>query len=139
MRSRFELEQAMTKKGVEVESQADVLKNLEELGFLNDRQFAEAWVRNRDKLSPRGPALLKRELQEKGITEQIIGEVLAERKLAAKENEEQLTDEELARQLVNSKEGMYKRLPSLTRKRRIAGLLQRRGFSYEVIHRILNS
>jgi regulatory protein len=50
-----------------------------ELGYLDDRAFAGAWVESRDRARPRGSAALRRELQHKGVPGQAIDEILSER------------------------------------------------------------
>jgi len=56
-----------------------VVGRLTELGYLDDRAFARAWVESRDRARPRGSLALRRELQQKGVPGQTIDEVLADR------------------------------------------------------------
>lgn len=135
LRSRFELDEAMRRKGVEPEDREKTLRELEEIGLVNDEHYALAWVHTRDALAPRGQALLRAELMQKGISKEIITKTLANRRDQVEET--QLSEEELARQLVESRSRSYQRLDPETQKRRMMALLQRRGFSYEVIRRIL--
>jgi regulatory protein len=138
MRSRHELDQAMERKGFEQEDRQQALEQLVEFRLIDDLLFAKAWVRNRDSFRPRGASVLRQELLQKGIGKDIISQVLSERKEAAEdENEEQLSEFDLARQLIKGKERLYAPLAPEVRKRRLMGLLQRRGFSYDVIRRIL--
>jgi SOS response regulatory protein OraA/RecX len=56
-----------------------VLARLVELGYLDDREFARAWVESRDRVRPRGQIALRAELGLKGISREIVESVLAER------------------------------------------------------------
>jgi regulatory protein len=136
LHSRHELVQALIRRKYAHDQREAILGRLEVEGYINDRRYAEAWLRTRDHLAPRGVSLLKRELEAKGIRESVINEVIAARHLE-QAVEESPSEEALARQLLDKKSGQYRHLDALTRKRRQYALLQRRGFSLEVIRRIL--
>ena len=123
----------MARKGVDEAEQRQVIKDLALLGLVDDRQYARSWVHTRDALAPRGAFVLSQELKRKGISQDIIKEALAERA----ENES-LDDEQIKR-LVKSRERLYAGFPEEVRKRRLLSFLQRRGFSYGSISRILNA
>jgi len=55
------------------------VKRLVELGYLDDRRYAAAWVASRDRSRPRGSAALRRELARKGIEPAVIAAALVER------------------------------------------------------------
>lgn len=137
LRSRRELEQALLRKGFEKEEISQALQQLEEQKFVDDKHFAEAWSRTRDVLSPRGKSRLRLELMEKGIPKEVINQVLLERQELAEEGE-QPSELELAKDAVARRERVYAHLAPEVRARRLMSFLQRRGFSYEVIRRILN-
>jgi len=61
---------------------AGALERLVELGYLDDRAFALAWVESRDRSRPRGALVLRRELSLKGVPRPLIDAVLAEREAA---------------------------------------------------------
>ena len=76
--SRWELFTKVTRKGF---SRSDInrsLDRLEELGYLNDRAFALEYSRYRLKQSPRGRKLLAVELMKRGISRELVEEVLSE-------------------------------------------------------------
>jgi regulatory protein len=138
LRSRHELETAMTRRGIEASAQQGALASLAELGLVDDLRLAKAWVHDRDRLAPRGAAVLRQELILKGISREVIDQVLADRKAeAADEEAEQPSELDLARRLAAGKERLYAGLSEEVRRRRLAGFLQRRGFSYDVVRRIL--
>ncbi|GEM_PF-1946677 len=73
---------------------------------------------------------LSRELEAKGVDEQLVGEVLAG---IYEEGEESA-----ARRAMVSKLATLGRLPDSSRPLRVARFLQRRGFSSEIIQRLLH-
>jgi len=129
----------MQRRDIPVEEQEAVLTQLKEARLIDDRLFARSWIRTRDLLAPRGDAVLRMELAQKGIAREDIDLVLSERKEAmAQEDEDQPTEEDLAREIIRRKERVMQSLAPEVRKRRQIALLQRRGFSYDVIRRILS-
>lgn len=54
-----------------------------ELGVLDDRAFARAWVESRDRARPRGEHALRHELALKGIDRETVEQVLMERRDAS--------------------------------------------------------
>jgi len=126
-RSEAELAQRLRQKGVAAEVARDVLARLRALGYLDDQAFAEAWVAQRQRLNPRGTAALRRELQAKGIAPEIIEAVVGtgEDDLAA------------ARSVARKHWPRLQRLERTVAERRLLGLLQRRGFSWPTIRRVM--
>jgi regulatory protein len=106
------------------------LKRLHETHLLDDRRYAEEFVRSRLATRPRAAIALLRELAQKGIARTIAQEVVA--RLAPKEE-----DLKLARELVARKNAQYAGLDEQTRRRRLTSLLARRGFSFETIGKVL--
>lgn len=133
IRSVHEVEAALAKHGTEPERIAAVIKQLVEARLLDDLEFARSWTRTRDRLTPRGEAVLRQELYQKGISKEISSQVLSERK----DDPEEHSEDDLARELVRRKERTYANLTPEVRLRRQMAMLQRRGFSYDVIKRIL--
>ena len=56
-----------------------VVERLVDIGYLDDRAFARAWVESRDRARPRGAVALRRELQRKGVPDEVITGILEER------------------------------------------------------------
>ena len=138
LRSKDELVQALLKKKFELEEINTAIAALEEINLVDDYKFSLAWVHTRDRLAPRGKAVLRLELMQKGIPNHLIEKVLWERdEQAADQEDEQPEEVELARSIMQGKERLYSNLGPEVRKRRLMALLQRRGFSYDVIRRIL--
>lgn len=121
-RSERELRQNLLRKGITGGLVEQVVARLKELSLLDDTAFAQFWVENRDRFSPRGALALRSELFGKGVERETIDEAIAKG-----------TDEESRARAVAEK-----RLPRLrsldyrTYYGRVVALLARRGFSYEV-------
>lgn len=140
LRSRYELDEAMKKHRVDEAEREDVLRQLTEHKLIDDRRFAKAWIEGRDLLAPRGEYMLRQELAQKGVAKELIDDTLQERREAMKDEAEDQPDEEtLVRELIKRRARLYANLPEEVRRRRLMGFLQRRGFSYDVVRRILDA
>ena len=134
LRSAWEIDQALLRRGVEEDERSATITKLTEVGLLDDERFALAWVHTRDRLAPRGEWLIKQELKRKGIDEATIHKAFEERF----EGGEEETEFKQAMRFVEKKLARYENLPRETRNRRLSSLLQRRGFSSDTVRRILN-
>jgi regulatory protein len=103
---------------------------LKEKKLLDDRTFAVGFVHARCRSHPRGRASLIQDLIGRGIPALIAQEVVSELIADADETE-------LARRLVESKLAQYRDLDPEVCKRRMAGLLARRGFRPQTIFTLL--
>lgn len=131
--STQEIEDNLRKKGFEEGEIGTVIFELKDKDLLNDRRFAKAWVHDRDLFSPRGEYLLRRELEEKGVSAADINFVLSQR-----EDENPDIEREMALRVLEVKAGRYQNVEDLKQKKRKSDLLLRRGFSFDLIRRILN-
>ncbi len=103
---------------------------LERLDYLNDRQFASAWVNSRISTKPVGLLKLRYGLKDKGIDNKIIEEVLSKLK-------ENYNEYEVACDLAKKRMKKLSKIDSLKAKRRIFNYLLRRGFSYELVCEVM--
>jgi len=126
MRSRQELASRLRRRGFSDETIRSVLTRLETAGLVDDVRFAETWLRGRMVLQPSGARKLRWELWQKGIARDVI-----ERTIASALSSE--GERELALRVARARRSRYRSLPQKTAVRRLAGALQRRGFSAEVI------
>ncbi len=119
-RSRAEIEAYLQKRAIP-EPQAEVIvERLERAGLVNDVAFAQFWVENRERFRPRGPRALRYELQNKGISNDIIEQVVA---LVDVSDSAYRSASKKARQLAH--------LDRQTFVRKIVEYLARRGFDHE--------
>lgn len=106
------------------------LDRLKAEGYLDDRRFALIWTRSRLRAKPMGPYRLSRELEVRGIEAPLVREVLED---AYGEGEEVM-----ARRAIAAKRSTLERVPAASRMAPMARFLQRRGFSADVIWRLLH-
>lgn len=136
LHSRHELEQALRKRHVEPEQIAELLKELEAAGLIDDTRFARAWVNDRDRFRPRGKYILQAELAKKGIDRELIKQTLTDRE---EREEEPVNEFEQAKALAEQVGHRYAHLDAQTRYRRLGSFLLRRGFTPDVVRRILEA
>lgn len=122
-RSVQEISLRLHAKGHSEVSVIDTVAKLKAWGYLNDIQFAENWIRNRLLNKPMGTIRLRAELQAKGVSGDIINTQLQEAFSVVSEYE-------VAYNLAASK---FKTPEDW---KRIAGLLERRGFSYDILNSV---
>lgn len=119
-RTRAELAKALQQRGIPDDCAEEVLTRFDEVGLIDDRAFAAAWVSSRH--SGRGLArgALAGELRARGITPAIVSAAV----------EELDTDTELAtaRRLVARRLPALRGVPADTRLRRLVGMLARKGY-----------
>lgn len=130
LRSRRELTDRLRRRGISADVLAAVVADLERHGQVDDHRFADAWVRTRVALQPSGRIRLRYELAHKGVAREVIDRTLGE---TLSEQDEGALAQEVARARLRR----YRGLPPDVIYRRLAGILQRRGFPTGVIARTL--
>ena len=130
-RSVFEIRKRLEKKGYKENTIDKLIKELFEYKYLNDEEFAEAYINDRIKFNPRGSFLIEKELREKGIAGKIIDEKI----------KELLPDEkeiETARKTAEKKlEFLNKDLEKNKIYQKVGSHLQAKGYSSYIIHEVL--
>nr|WP_108670532.1 recombination regulator RecX [Peribacillus acanthi] len=76
MRSEQEIRQHLLEKEVESPVIQEVIHKLAGQGYLNDLEFALAYVRTQINTTKKGPIVIKNELQEKGIKGEMLEQAL---------------------------------------------------------------
>jgi len=128
-RTRSELMKALLRKGIEEEIADRVLGRLDDVGLIDDKAFAEMWVRSRHEYQGMGRRALSVELRRRGVDNEIVAEAVA--------SVDSDAEDERARQLVR------KRLPSMgsadhtTKIRRLVGMLARKGYAQGLAYRVV--
>lgn len=122
-RSTEELRRALLRKGLPNAAVEAQLLHLQEQGYLDDSAFARSWVAMRQRsATPRGAAVLRAELRQKGIDPVIL-------RLATDTG-----DEASAAYRAGSKRAVaLKMLPHPEFRRRLFGFLARRGFEQDAV------
>ncbi len=126
-RSIKEIKDYLTRKNFMEKTIEPTMEKLIELKFLNDEEFAKMWIEERQRIKGKSKFALKLELLNKGLDKDLIEQLL---KIA--EN-----DFETAKALFEKKKYKLKGLSKLEFKKKMSGLLLRRGFSFEIINKLL--
>jgi regulatory protein len=122
-RSVFEIEQKLKSKKISDGEIKKVTAVLKKNKLLDDKNFAKMYVRDRNLFKPSGSFLLKLELRKLGIADSDIEAAIIGQ-----------DDEKLALQALESK-GRYRKAEY----HKQAAFLQRRGFSMNVIYKVLKN
>jgi regulatory protein len=129
-RTHHELRQRLQRAGVADALIDSTLARLHELGLLDDADYAERYVAERNRLNPRGRRALQAELRRRGIAAELVQQTIA----AQDPDDEQerllrLAEQVLPRYLRNA--------DWLTFQRRLGGFLLRRGFAAAAVQPLL--
>jgi regulatory protein len=103
----------------------DTIARLVAENYLDDEAFARLWLSDRERFHPRGSRALQYELQQKGISDEIIHTVLAD-----------CEDESSAWLAVKPKLRQWKNLERMDFQKKVMGFLNRRGFDYETCRQV---
>lgn len=131
-RSESELERRLLRGGHSPSTTASALRRCRELGYLDDRAFALAHVRDRLRLRPKGRRALRSELFRKGVD----GE-LAEAAIDEAFAEAGVDEADLARRLAGKRVEALGNLEVDVARRRLGGYLVRRGFPPPLVRSVV--
>lgn len=122
-RTRAELAGQLTKRGYPDDVSEKVLDRLEQVGLVDDADFAEQWVRSRRANAGKGRRALIAELRTKGVDGELIEAALADDEPGAERaRAERLVADRLRREkLIDGEDAKLAR--------RLVGMLARRGYS----------
>jgi regulatory protein len=129
-RSAGELASKLRERSYDAETIDVAIGRMRELNYLDDREFADRWVESRQMHRPRSTRMLRQELQQKGVDQQIIDSIIEEARI------DEFGD---ALALGQKKAESLRALEPQVRDRRLSGFLARRGYSYDVIRRVLEA
>lgn len=129
LRSEDEIIQRLRKKKIPEDTIKEVTSFLREKRFVDDNNFAQAWLNSRLK-RPLGLRRIRQELSQKGIAKGVVETEIAK----VKDYSETEVVSDLARERLNKLKG----IELVKAKRRLYGYLIRRGFSPEVVIDVLN-
>lgn len=130
-RSEKELQNWFKRKEVGEETQKLVIKKLKHLGFLNDEEFAKWWIEQRTEFHPSGMRLIKMELKQKGISDDIVSRITS--------HISPISEFELAKKVVEKKLPRLKNYKGQELRKKLQNLLAQRGFSWEIIKELVDS
>jgi len=125
LRSEYELSQRLKRKRFSEQEISGVLSYLKERDFVDDGEFARAWVESRIK-KPLGLYRLRQELKIKGIDKDLIDQVL-------EDVGSRYAEEEMIKQIIIRRWDKLKNIPLQKAKQRLFLYLLQRGFSKDAI------
>jgi regulatory protein len=103
-----------------------VIERLRLIQLVDDAAFAAYWVEQRATHKPRGARLLKQELRQKGVAQDVVTEALPEN-----------DDTDGAYRSAQRKAVSLRAMDERTFKQRLGGFLQRRGYGYETVRTVV--
>ncbi len=116
----------LQKKGCEVSLIHRVIEYLQERNYINDREYAQWFIRSRVRNNPKSCRALSCELKQKGVAREISDPLL-----------EELDDQELAFAAVERKmDAWQKRYDREKCKRKLFSYLSYRGFGFMEIRQV---
>lgn len=128
-RSEKEIRDWFKRKKVHESLQKELFNRLKRLELVDDRKFAAWWVEQRLEFKFKSKREIEQELRNKGIKKEVISRILSDSKM---------DEEKIAKQLLEMKSYRWKNLDKYEARQKISGFLARKGFSWEVISRILS-
>lgn len=126
-RSEKEIIDYLLKKGFEQLIISNVLALLREQNFASDKEFAQWWIEQRQTYRAKGKLIIKNELRQKGISEEIIQETL---------NASQ-DDYKTAKAYFKKSKKRFEHLTGDEYFQKATAFLQRRGFAWDTIKKVI--
>ncbi len=130
-RTRAQLADALSRRGVPEEAAGRVLDRLGEVGLIDDATFARAWVTSRHHGRGLAGRALSAELRRRGVDAETTAEAVGD---LGPDTEEQTARALVRRRLASAGDA---RLDPAARQRRLLGLLARKGYPAGVAYRVV--
>ncbi|WP_353096464.1 RecX family transcriptional regulator [Tissierella praeacuta] len=127
-RSEKEIYNALKRKGFEDSYIEYAMNYCRKNKYLDDKLFAQSFIKDKMNLNKLGPERIKYELMLKGISKDIIDEFLI-----VDSDEQYETAMKIALKKLNS----YKNDDRNSIYRKLSGFLQRKGYSYDIISKVV--
>ncbi|MGH1564792.1 regulatory protein RecX [Mumia sp. DW29H23] len=128
-RSRAELAAQLARRNVPDEIAAQMLDRFEEVGLVDDEEFAQLWVRSRQQTRGLAGRALALELRRKGIDDEIVRDTI--------DTIDPASEEEAARAVVRKKLRAMRNVEEQVKVRRLVGALGRKGYGPGLAYRIV--
>ncbi|MGC8230252.1 recombination regulator RecX [Pseudobacillus badius] len=125
MRAEKEVREFLAKKEIEHEAAEEIIHTLYRMSYLDDNEFAAAYVNTQINTSDKGPQAIERELKEKGIKQSFIEQALA--KFTAS------LQVEKALKLADKYRRKYVKESPIIQKQKVEQTLARKGYGWPVI------
>ena len=131
MQSRDELKKKLTKNEYGPTVIESVLTQLEELNYVNDARYAESRAESAAKYKHHGPNRARMELAKKGVERETARQAVEH---VYESHDSMATARDLARKKMKS----LARLEPHVARRRLMGMLLRRGFTFDTIKPVID-
>ena len=125
MRTKQEVEEQLRKKEIGQAIISEVVSKLLRDRYINDKEYASAYVRTHSNVNQKGPIVIRRELLSKGISDVMITHSLQEYP-----REKQI---ENALVLIEKKKKSYQKHSFLQMKQKLEEMLVRKGYGRDII------
>lgn len=126
-RSNNEVAAKLDRDGFDQETIEKVLDELKSTGYVNDRVYVQKYICDRIKLKPKSKKMLKLELLRRGVDAKIIDGILKEWEIDEPLMAENLVKRKFCKYDLNEEKVV----------KRIYAFLQHRGFSLDLIERVI--
>ncbi len=127
MLTSFELRQKLMRKEYSPEICDSTIAYMEELGYINDKDYAELYTKNALENKKHGLMRIRQELQRRGIEQEVINEMLSSTE----------TDNGEALKSLIKERSQRLDLSDRKQKDRLVGWLVRRGYRFDEIYSAL--
>src|SRR5690625_5033493 len=130
MRTQQEIRTYLQDKEITLEMTNDIIKRLDEEQLIDDQTFAEAFVRDRMNQTSKGPKIIVKELQEKGVSREIADKAVLQYD----------HDAQFSKVYKWAQSEAKKKSPHAAKKQKeqIQYKLMQKGFSSDVISQVMN-
>lgn len=119
-------EKQKRKKDLTEELISRIIKKLKSYKFIDDRQFTKSWVEQRITYKNKPIRVIRFELKQKGISEELINEFLQDRDIKE-------SDLKSAKRLADKRKDFYRNLDEKKRDEKVMSYLLRKGFNYDIV------
>jgi len=131
-RSEKEVRDKLKTKQAEPGIIEKVISKLKEKRFINDEEFARQWIENRNRFKPRSLRLIKLELRQKGIEEEIVEKVIQDLDFNSESELEQ------AKKLVEKRIDKVRDLPKQEIYQKLGRFLASKGFNWDTVKKAID-
>jgi regulatory protein len=128
-RSEKEIKDYLRKKKADDLTVKRIIDNLRQNKFINDLEFAKWWIEQRTKIKPRSNRVIKFELLQKGISKELVEELI---------RASDLTEFDRALDLANKKIKKYEKLEKNKAYEIIVRFLSSKGFEWDIIKEVID-
>ena len=104
-----------------------VIARLKEYKYINDNDYANAFIQTRVRFAPRGKRLMALELRQKGIDKETVKQQI---------DECEINELDLAREVLKRKQSALKKYFGQKKREKIFMILASKGFSFDTIYKV---